>query len=276
MSGRYGPIRLPNVATLAAVIFLGCAFHSSARAATNTQLSDDDLLQIRFEQKIGAAVSPPPAFFDESGKPARLADYLGDKPAVLILGYYGCPMLCTLVLNGAADCFRNLSWKAGRQFNVIFVSIDPAEKPALAADKKKSYVRSYGESAAQWHFLTGDEVAISSLARQIGFHYVYDPSAKQFAHPSGFVVLTPDARVARYFFGVNFAAKDVDSALRDAAANKTGAEEPPFTLLCFHYAPVHGKYGPFIIKLVRFGAIAVLAVLAGLFLLPPGRRATKP
>jgi protein SCO1/2 len=274
--GKHRPLWPSIAAMLARAIFLVWAFPMFSRAATNTQLTDDELLQIRFEQKIGASVPPNLALTDEAGRTVHLGDYLGDKPAVLILGYYGCPMLCTLVLNGAAECFRNLSWKAGRQFNVIFVSIDPAEKPALAAEKKQSYVKSYGDSAGDWHFMTADPATISNLANAVGFHYVFDPSTKQFAHPSGFVVLTPDARVARYFFGVNFSAKDVDSALRDAAAKKIGAEEPPFTLLCFHYAPVHGKYGALILRIVRLGAIAVLAVLAGLFLIPPRRRETKP
>jgi protein SCO1/2 len=182
-------------------------------------------------------------------------------------------MLCTLVLNGAADCFRDMTWKAGQQFNVVFVSIDPSETPALAAEKKRSYVRSYGNAnAGAWHFLTGDTNAIARLADEVGFRYAYDATSKQFAHPSGLVILSADGKVARYFFGINFAAKDVDQALRDGAVNKTGTPESQFTLLCFHYAPIHGKYGQLIMDTVRAGGLAVLAGLIYLVLIRPQRR----
>jgi len=181
-------------------------------------------------------------------------------------------MLCTLVLNGAADCFRQMAWRAGQEFNVIFVSIDPTETPALAAQKKATYQQRYGnECAGNWHLLTGTQPSISRLADAVGFHYAYDRFTKQFAHPSGFVVLTPDGRAARYFFGVNFLAKDVDTALRAAAANQTGAEESSFTLLCFHYAPVHGKYGKWILLAVRASGLLVVAALTWLIIGQPRR-----
>jgi protein SCO1/2 len=236
-----------------------------ANATPTTKLTDADLAQVRFDQNLNAQISPTLNFTDETGKPIRIGDYFGTKPSVLILGYYDCPMLCTLVLNGAADCFRTMKWKAGDQFNVIFVSINPAETPALAAAKKQSYVHNYGKNlAGNWHLLTGSQNSISTLANEVGYHYTYDPTVKQFAHPSGIVILSADGKVARYFFGVDFAAKDVDQSLRDASVNKTGALESQFTLLCFHYAPIRGKYGPLIMTIVRFGGVAVLAALTWL------------
>ncbi len=156
---------------------------------------------------------------------------------------------------------------------MFFVSIDPAETSSLATEKKLSYVRSYGAACAgSWHFLTGNPSSISNLAADVGFNYAYDAAVKQYAHPSGLVILSADEKVARYFFGVNFAAKDVDSALRDAAVNKVGAPESPFTLLCFHYSPIHGKYGNLVMVIVRGGGLLVLAGLACLVLMPPGGR----
>ena len=230
-------------------------------------LTDDELAHIQFDPKINSQISPALTFEDENGKRVHLTDYPDGRPMVLILGYYGCPMLCTLVLNGATECFRDLSWQAGDQFEVVFVSIDPAETPTLAKAKKASYEHAYGNVHADtWHFLVGDAASISNLADEIGFRYAYDNNAKQFAHPSGFVVLTPAARVARYFYGINFSAKEVDDALRNAAGGRTQpvTAEEQFSLLCFHYAPVHGKYGNLVMTIVRSGGIVTLIGLASL------------
>jgi len=250
-----------------------CSLLAFTLLARDSQLTDEQLIQIQFDQKLEAQVSSSLAFQDETGRTVRLGIYFGDKPTVLMLGYYGCPMLCTLVLNGAAECFRDMKWKAGEQFNVVFVSIDPSETSTLAAGKKSSYIRSYGQACVgNWHFLTGSQNAITNLAAEVGFHYVYDEQIKQFAHPSGLVILAANGKVARYFLGVNFAARDVDQALRDAAVNKAGAPEAPFTLLCFHYAPIHGKYGKLVMDIVRGGGLMVVVLLAGLVLIPPGGR----
>jgi protein SCO1/2 len=252
------------------------ALSCSSLAATDASLTDVQLSQIRYEQKPRAQVRSDLTFLDETGRPVHLGDYFGQKPTVLMLGYYGCPMLCTLVLNGAADCFRDLTWKGGREYNVVFASIDSSETPALAAEKKKSYLHSYGvDCAGGWHLLTGGQNSISNLAAEVGFHYAYDPGAKQFAHPSGLVILTPGGKVARYFFGVNFAAKDVDEALRAAAANEVGPPESPFTLLCFHYSPIHGRYGKLILTMVRVGGLLVLGILACLVFAPAGKSAAE-
>lgn len=241
-----------------------------ANAAPNS-LSDEQLLQIKFDQKINSQLSSDLIFRDETGKQIQLGNYFGKRPMVLMLGYYGCPMLCTLVLNGAVSTFQDLKWSVGENFDVIFASIDPNETSQLAAEKKKNYFRSYGcGSADGWHFLTGDKNSIQKLADEIGFRFAYDANAKQFAHPSGFVVLTPDGKIARYFFGVTYSANDLNSALRNASADKTGSPVEQFILLCFHYSPLTGKYGNLVITTVRAGGIATLLAL-GIFIFKPRR-----
>jgi protein SCO1/2 len=252
--------------------------------AANSSLTEAQLLQIKFDQKLNSQVSPDLIFHDESGKLVRIGGYFDKRPVVLILGYYRCPMLCTLVLNGAMDSFRDLKWNIGSQFDVIYVSIDPQEKSSLAAEKKATYLRVYGRKGADngWHFLTtattppqiGDmqpeDKSVQTLADEIGFRFAYDGSLKQFAHPSGFVVLTPDGKVTHYFFGVTFSPDEVDAALRAAAAKKIGSPVQEFILLCCQYSPFHGKYGNLVMGIVRAGGIATVIAL-GFILLRPSR-----
>jgi protein SCO1/2 len=189
---------------------------------------------------------------------------------MLVLGYYGCPMLCTLVLNGLTSSLQDLKPSVGDKFSVIFVSIDPSEFPSLAAAKKKSYLKLYGRksSASGWHFLTGSKESIALLTEEVGYRYVYDPASKQFAHPSGIVILTPDGKVSRYFFGVNFVARELDQSLNEASSHKIGLEVRQFVYLCFHYNPIRGKYGALIMNVVRAAAGCTLVGLACLIFLP--------
>ncbi len=242
-------------------------------SATNSSLSEETLLRIGFAPALNMAISPNLVFQDETGRGVRLGDYFGKKPTVLIMGYFGCPMLCSLVLNGAIESFRNLKWRAGEDFNVIDVSIDPTETRELGAVKKANYLRSYGPGAAGggWHFLTGDNAAIQKLADEVGFRFAYDPALKEYAHPSGFIVLTPDGRISRYFCGVTFSATEVDRALRDAAAQTVGTSGNEFSLTCFHYSPPVGRYGKLVLYLAR-GSAAVAVILLGLVVSGPFRR----
>jgi protein SCO1/2 len=259
------------------MIFLFCVLLSAIiqdLAAANNSLSDADLLQIKFDQKLNAQVSPDSIFRDDSGQAVQFGDYFKQRPVVLMLGYYGCPMLCTLALNGAVSTFQDLKWSVGEQFDVIFVSIDPHETAALAAGKKNSYLRSYGRGqAAGWHFLTGDTNSIQKLADEVGFHFAYDPAIKQFAHPSGFVVLTPDGKISRYFFGVTYSATELNTALHDASAKKTGSPVEQFILLCFHYSPLTGKYGGLVMNVVRGGGIMMMVALGVVIFMPRRRKA---
>jgi protein SCO1/2 len=240
----------------------------SIPAARGSEVTDATLRTIRFDQRLGAQVSLDLPFRDETGATVKLGDFLGRKPVILVPGYYGCPMLCTLVLNGLIGTLQDLKMNVGEQFEVVNFSIDPTELPALAAAKKRSYMRSYGRPGAEngWKFLTGDESSIQTLATEIGFHYVYDSSIRQYAHPSGFVVLTPDGKVSRYFFGIDYSAKELDNALVAAASRKTGSPIRQLFLLCFHYSPITGKYGGLIINSVRLcglGTMLWLGLLIG-------------
>jgi protein SCO1/2 len=218
------------------------------------------LSHISFDQKLGAQISLDLPFRDENGKAVTLRDYFGRKPVVLVLGYYECPMLCTLTFNGMVEAMNDMKWSIGNQFNVVHVSINPNETPQLAAGKKATYVRRYGRAgaAAGWHFLTGNEPAIRKLADEVGFHYAYDPAVKQYAHPSGLIVLTPEGKTAKYFFGVKFSPAEVYGALQGASANQVGSRIERLVLLCFHYSPIHGKYGALIMKVIRvLGAVTM-------------------
>ena len=234
---------------------------------TAQTLSDSTLAQIRFEQKLNAQVSLLLPFRDEAGKPVQLSRYFDGKPVVLVLGYYECPMLCTLVLNGMVESAADMKWSIGQEFQVVDVSIDPNETPTLAAEKKRSYLKRYGRSsaAAGWHFLTGSESSIRELTKEVGFAYVYDPVSKQFAHPSGLVVLTPEGKVSRYLFGVTYSPKDLYGALKDASSHQVGSPIQQLILLCFHYNPITGKYSRTIIVVLR--ALGIATMLGFLWLI---------
>jgi len=265
-------------------VFYLCDGPGASRSVAQNSLTDSQLLQVKFDQKTGAQVSPALVFRDETGKEVSLGDYFGKRPIVLIPGYYSCPMLCSLVMQGVVECFRDLRWSAGDEFDVVFVSIDPREGPALAAAKKKIYLRDYGRAGTEngWHFLVASRQSPSSampydknietLADEIGFHFAYDPGLKQFAHPAGFVVLTPDGKVAHYFFGVTFSAKEVDVALRHANARKTDSAVREFILLCCEYSPLRGKYGNLVMDTVRAGGLGIVAALGLYFIRPPRRK----
>jgi protein SCO1/2 len=245
---------------IALTIFVGLV----SLVANASELTDGALRQIRFDQKISASIPLEATFRDETGKTVRLGDYFGKKPVVLVLGYYGCPMLCTLVLNGLVETMQDLKSNVGDQFDVLDVSISPSEMPELAAAKKREYLRRYGRPGAEtgWHFLTGAEPAIRQLSDAVGFRYAYDPAIKQYAHPSGFIVLTPQGKVSRYFFGVNFNAQELYDALKSASANQAGSPVRQLLLLCFHYSPITGKYGALILNGVRGIGIATFLALA--------------
>jgi protein SCO1/2 len=234
-------------------------------AVADESLSLQALTKISFDQKPGQRISLDLPFRDEEGKTVRLGDCFGRKPAILVLGYYQCPMLCTIVLNGLVESLQDVKWSIGRELTVISVSISPSEGPSLAAAKKRTYLKRYGRAAAAqgWHFLTGDEAAIKKLADEVGFRYAYDPGIKQYAHPSGFIVLTPEGEVSRYFFGAAHSSKEVSAALKAASSNQISPPVQQLLLLCFHYNPITGKYSLRIMSLLRLLSVATVLALAG-------------
>ena len=224
------------------------------------------LREIGFDQNLDRRVPLDIPFADERGDMVRLGDYFGSRPVVLAFVYYDCPMLCTQVLNALASTLDVLSLQPGRDFEVVTISFDPREKPRLAAAKKATYLERYHRrgAAAGWHFLTGDPASIGRATHAAGFRFVWDDSLKQFAHPTGIIVLTPDGRIARYLFGIEYGPRDLRFAIVDASAGKVGSKIDAFLLYCYHYDPMTGRYGLVVMRAIRLaGAATVLAL--GLF-----------
>jgi protein SCO1 len=223
---------------------------------------------VGIDQKLDQQVPLNLTFRDEAGRPLPLSTYFHGKPVLLALVYYRCPMLCTQILSGVISSLKAISFNPGRDFEVVSVSFDPKDTPETAAAKKENYLRSYRRpnTANGFHFLTGDETNIKALTDAVGFHYRYDPITQQFAHASGIMILTPDGRMSRYFYGVDFAPRDVRLGLVEASANKIGTPVDAALLFCFHYDPTTGKYGAFAINLLRAAGVGFLLVCAAFLL----------
>jgi protein SCO1/2 len=221
------------------------------------------LKNVGLDQKLNAQIPLDLTFRDERGVSVNLGQLLQGKPAILTLVYYQCPMLCTEVLNGTLNSLKEVPLEIGKDFNVITVSIDPTEKPVLADAKHIMYAGLYGRRGAVhgWHFLTGDAEQIQKLAAAVGFRFVYDKESSQFAHASGIMVLTPEGRLSRYFYGIAYPPRDVRLALVEASEGKIGSTVDEILLFCFHYDPVTGKYAVTILNVVRAaGALSALAI----------------
>jgi protein SCO1/2 len=231
--------------------------------------------KVGIDQKIGQQLPLDLVFRDEDGKDVKLGQFFGSRPVVLALAYYECPMLCTQVLNGMTGALKTLSFDAGKDFDVVVVSIDPKDNFRLAANKKQSYLTHYGrpETAGGWHFLTGSEASIKPLAEAIGFRYAYDANIKQYAHGAAIYVATPSGVVARYLLGIDFAPRDLRLSIVEASNNKLGTITDKVLLLCYHYDPSVGKYGVAILNAVRIGFVAtVTGFMAFLFVSLRGER----
>jgi protein SCO1 len=226
------------------------------------------LRDIGFDQRLGEAVPLDLAFRDEAGKAVHLRDYFGKRPVVLSLVYFDCPMLCGLTTDGLVRSLRALRFSAGTDFEVLSVSFDPRETPETASAKKGPVLKQYGRAggAGGWHFLTGDQASIDALTKAVGFRYVWDSEQKQFAHATGILVLTPQGRVARYFFGIEYSAKDLRLGLIEASEERIGNVVDQLLLLCYHYDPKVGRYSAAVQNLVRGGAVITLAAVAALVL----------
>jgi protein SCO1/2 len=251
--------RIAGPAGALALLFVAVA----APAAREPMAPSSIAKNVSIDQKLDAQVPLDLSFRDERGSAVRLGQYFGDKPVVLSLVYYKCPGLCTMTLNGMSRAFKPLQFSAGREFEVVTVSIDPRETPELAASKKQEYLRQYGRPGADagWHFLTGDEPAIRALADAVGFRYVYDPDTGQFAHGAGIMVLTPAGRVARYFFGLEYSSRDLRWGLVEASENRIGSLADAVQLLCYAYDPTTGKYGVPIMRTLRAAAVLTMLTL---------------
>jgi protein SCO1/2 len=219
---------------------------------------------VGIDQRLGEAVPLDAIFEDEDGRAVRLGQYFHGKPVILVLAYYNCPMLCTQVFNGLVSSLRAISFDVGREFDVLAVSFDPRDKPADAAAKKKPYVESYGRQGAArgWHFLTGGPASIDRLTKAVGFRYAFDESQGQFAHASGFFVLTPEGLISRVFYGIEYAPRDVRLALVESSSHKIGTPVDQILLYCFHYDPKAGKYSAVVMHIVRLAGVAAVLILS--------------
>src|SRR5579864_8974464 len=223
------------------------------------------LENVGIEQRLDAQVPPDLTFRDETGQTVRLGDYFGKTPLILNLVYYNCTMLCGEALAGLSQAMRFVKFDVGKEFEVVTVSFDPRETPEIAAVKKKDYVKRYGRpnAATGWHFLTGSAESVNALTKAVGFQYQYDPKINQFAHATAIMVLTPQGRISRYFYGVDFPPKDLRMGLVEASQGKIGNPIDQVLLYCYHYDPATGKYGAVITNILRLAAAATILILGG-------------
>jgi protein SCO1 len=223
------------------------------------------LSKVSFEQRLNARLPLDVVLEDEDGRAVKLGQYFGTRPVVLAFAYYQCPMLCTQILNGLTSSLMVLTETVGREFDVVVLSFDPRETPVLAAGKKKAHLDRYQRPASEggWHFLTGEEAAIRKVTDAAGFYYQWDEKTQQYAHASGIIVTTPDGRLARYFFGIEYAPRDVKFALMEASSGRIGSVIDKLLLYCYHYDPATGGYGLLAMNTVRVGGAITLIALLG-------------
>ena len=253
----------------AALLVLACSATLAAQSQDLLNMKGQDrpipLRKVRIDQRLNSQVPLDTPFRDETGKSVRLGDYFGKKPVLMALVYYQCPMLCTQILNGMTRSLKLVSFNPGQEFEVVVISFDARDKPPLAAAKKASMLKSYGrpETANGFHLLTGDLAAIQAVTNSVGFEFFYDVHTDQFAHASAIYALTKDGRLSRYFYGIDYAPKDVRLGLIEAAQNKIGTPVDQILLFCYHYDSTTGKYTPVALNILRLAGGATLAVLGG-------------
>ena len=235
------------------------------------------LSNIGIDQNLNAQLPLDLPFTDENGKSVRLGDYFGKKPVVLAFVYYDCPMMCTEVLNGMVASFSLLKFDIGKEYDVVTVSFDPRETPKLARQKKDVYLRRYGRAGGEqgWHFLTGQQPAIEALTRTAGFHYQWDNQTQQFAHATAIVVATPEGKLAQYYYGVEYSAKDLRLGLIEASKRQIGSLVDTLLLYCYHYDPRTGRYGAVVSRVLQIAGGVTIVLLGGfliaMFKLEPRR-----
>lgn len=259
-------------AILTAVLL--CAVMSGAVIAQVAGTLPKELEGVGITEHPNAQIPLQLEFKDDDGRAVKLGDYFkGERPVLLTLNYFRCPMLCTLQLNGLVDALKNLPWTPGQEFEIITVSFDPLETPQLARLKKQNYLQEYGRPAAAggWHFLTGREKNIKTLTEAVGFRYRFDAEANQYYHVACAFVCTPDGHVSRYLYGVMYDARTLRLSLLEAGQGKIGSTADQILLYCFHYDPSKGSYTWAAMNVMRAGGVATMLVV-GIVLLTLWRR----
>lgn len=236
---------------------------------TVSTVTPEQLKEVTFRQRLNERLPLDASFKDETGRTVTLGDFFGGKPVVLAFVYYQCPMLCSQVMGGISSALKVLPFEPGKDFEVVLVSFDPRDTPAAAAEKKRSHLQYWSaeQTAAAWHLLTGDEATIRRVTAAAGFTYRWDEPTQQFAHVSGVLVLTPDGRLARYFYGIEYSPKELRLALVESGEGRVGSAIDELLLYCFHYDPESGRYGVVVMNLIRLGGVLTVAAMLGFIVL---------
>ena len=240
----------------------GAAPHEQGTASSTVpkQLQD-----VTFEQRLGSTLPLDARFLDEHGREVTLGSYFGKRPVVLAFVYYSCPMLCTQVLNGVSSAVKAMPFTPGKDFDVVYVSFDARDTPQTAAGKKRAQLDDYKQTSTEagWHYLTGSEESIRQATNAAGFSYRWDAPSGQFAHVSGVLVATPEGKLSRYFYGVEYSPKELRMAIVESSEGAIGSVVDQLLLYCYHYDPATGRYGAVAMNLVRLGGVVTLFILGG-------------
>jgi len=267
---RNAIIRRMAISLALAVVLCAVASAQYFTAPETKTISPPGLEGVGIDQRLNEQVPLDLTFKDEQGRTVKLGDYFHEgRPVILNLVYFQCPMLCTEVLNGLTSALKVIRFVPGDQFEVLTVSIDPRETPQLAANKKAMYLKKLGnpDAAKGWHFLTGEQTQISALAAAVGFRYRFDPKLDQFVHAAGIMLITPEGKIAQYYYGVEFSAKDMRLGIVEASQNRIGSLADEVLLYCYHYDPRTGRYGATITNIVRLAGVATVLVLGSTLIL---------
>ena len=236
------------------------------------------LKEVSFKQRLNEMLPLDASFTDETGRRVVLGEYFGRKPVLLAFVYYQCPMLCTQVMNGLSSALKVMPFAAGEDYEVVLVSFDPRDTPATAAEKKRAHLEYWSteKDAASWHLLSGDEATIRRVTSAAGFSYRWDERTGQFAHVSGILVATPQGRLSRYFYGVEYSPKELRLALVESSEGRVGSAIDELLLYCFHYNPESGRYGLMVMNLVRLGGVMTVLGIGGFILIMRRRESRMP
>src|SRR5262245_4922034 len=258
--------------------FPGGGYSEPQKPGTVSTDVPPQLRDVTFKQRLGDRLPVDATFRDETGHVVTLGQFFGRRPTVLAFVYYNCPMLCTQVMNGLSSALKVMPFTAGQDFDVVLVSFDPRDTPAIAAEKKRAHLEYWSaeKDAPAWHLLTGDEETISRVTSAAGFTYRWDEPTGQFAHISGILVVNPDGRLSRYFYGVEYSPKELRLALVESGQGRIGSVIDELLLYCFHYDPESGRYGVVVMNLVRLGGVLTVLFIGGFIFVMRSRESRQP